>query len=442
MNKIRKLIFPFKTSSLLLLMSFAVMLAFLNSCGSKRNPTGGKLDIDKPQILATLPEEYSEINEQKLEITFSKAIDRSTFLKGIYIYPPVLNKKVYFESNVITLKFLEALEKDTNYFITLSTRIKDVRGNALGKNQTLIYKSGKLQDNKISGNVHFEDAKDGTLPIQLTLLSADSLWVLSREITGNAYALESLNPISHILRAFIDKNLNGRYDPNQEPYFEAVTPVQKIYSLDLNMAYADTVKPALKSVKAISNREYELVLNKTIKSFGKLTIKSPDKRESLPVLLSNLQNDRIRVLTAVSDTSKWAFSLTDLIDVKGNITAMSALTINGSATADKIPPSVTSCSPRSGTSVNNLQPILEITFSEVIPVANINANLKESESGESIPYRIIKADGKTFQFQAEQQLSNYRSCMLTIETTTADISGNQLKEPFKLVFLPIFRNGK
>jgi hypothetical protein len=164
-----------------------------------------------------------------------------------------------------------------------------------------------------------------------------------------------------------------------------------------------------------------------------------DKKRHLPIVLSLHERDRITILTAESDTSKWVYSIVNAADAKGNSTQLSNVIINGTNKADKTAPTVTGCQPRSGTSVPSLQPLLEVTFSEIIPLVNMNATIMEADSKTQIPFKILKSNGKTYQFQPEKPLNNYRSCVLTIETETCDLAGNGLKEPFKLVFLPISR---
>lgn len=415
---------------------------FIVGCGSKQSPTGGKQDLDKLQLLASIPVEYDEINEQKIELTFSKAVDRSTLLKGIYIYPTVSNKKINVDGNLVTIKFLEALNKDTNYYVTLTTRIKDVRGNTLDNNQTLIYKHGKLQNNKISGLISYEDPKDKGLPIQVNLLGADSLWVLSRSFTGDSYRLEGLNPMSYIMRAYIDKNLNGRYDASLEPYQEYDIAEKEIANYDITMAYADTVKPAIKLVKAVSNREYEIVLNKTVKSFQKVTVQSLNSKDNLQVFALDREPDKITIVTSQTDTTKWQFTVTELVDNKGNTNKSSIMIASGSSKPDITPPSIINSNPRSGATVNTLQPILEISFSEIVPSAMFKATLTETDSKKAIPFKLVKSNQKTYHIQPERPLENYKSCVLTIQEETSDLSGNNLKQPFKLVFLPILRTSK
>ncbi len=430
----------FRTSVILLIIITALVFMLLSGCGSKQSPTGGKEDIDKLKILASIPAEFAEIDEQKVELTFSKTVDKASFLKGFYIYPPVKNTKIEYDANIITLKFLEALDKDTNYYIALTNRIKDVRGNPLDKNQTLIYRHGKLQSNRISGSITYENPTDAGLPVQVNLLSADSLLVLTTSFTGSSYALEALNPMQYQLKAYIDKNLNGRYDSAFEPYSEAILDSQPVINHNLNMVYADSVKANIRTVIGISNREYQIMMNKAVKTFEKIEIEDTKGGENLRIFAIHHSAEKITLLTAETDSVELKFIMLNVSDGKGNITPESSIRIAATTRPDKTAPTVLSTSPRNGASVNNLQPMLEITFSEIIPSSLFKATLTETDSGQIIPFRIIKSNSPSYQIQPEKPLTNYKSCLFTIEQETSDLSGNKIKEDFKLVFLPIIRN--
>ena len=107
MNKITKYIIK---CILILLITTGLI-----SCGHKKNPTGGKKDTIQPKIVSVIPDEYSNITDSNIEVIFSKPIERNTILTGIYIYPPILKKKYSWDGNILTIKILEELEKNTNY---------------------------------------------------------------------------------------------------------------------------------------------------------------------------------------------------------------------------------------------------------------------------------------------------------------------------------------
>ena len=144
-----------------------VIFSILTSCGHKKNPTGGKKDTIQPEIVSVIPDEYSDITDTNIEIIFSKPIERNTILSGIYIYPPILKKKYSWDGNILTIKILEKLEKNTNYYFNFSEKIKGEHGNFLNKSSTFIFASKKLNENRISGNFLFEENKDKERILQL-----------------------------------------------------------------------------------------------------------------------------------------------------------------------------------------------------------------------------------------------------------------------------------
>lgn len=415
-----------------------ILLSLLLACGSKRNPTGGALDTDKPAVLATLPAQFGQITDGRIEINFSKYLDKSSITQAVYIYPPVLDKKISVEKSSLRIRFNEKLQEDTNYYVTLSTRLKDIRGNALAQNQTLVFAHGKLSNLRIAGMVASENAADKSLPIQLTLLSADSLLVLNQTIQGSAYAIEALNPAAYILRAYIDKNLNGRFDLIQEPAFELAANVRQATNIDISLAYADTTKPVIRSAVAKSRREIELTLSEIVESYGSVSIQHSSTQAELPILISSLDKDKLTLLTAAQDSAKYVVSLGNLKDFKGNRTTLAKIELQASNTDDTVAPAVTFSNPRNGTSVNNLRPVLELQFSEIIPLANLSASLTAADSKQKIALDVLQSDGKIYRFQPKEALQNYRSHILSI--SASDISGNKLKEEYKLQFLPLLRS--
>ena len=163
---------------IIIIISLTIFL-FLISCGHKKSPTGGKKDTINPEIVSVTPDEYSNISDSNIEIIFSKPIERNSILSGIYIHPPILKKKYIWDGNILTIKIMEELENDTNYYFNFSSKIKGEHGNFLSKNSTYIFASGELNSNRISGNFSFEKIEDANKKIQMTILTSDSTEVFS-----------------------------------------------------------------------------------------------------------------------------------------------------------------------------------------------------------------------------------------------------------------------
>ncbi len=417
------------------LVAVVALLGGVSACGSKRNPTGGPQDTLKPQVLGCSPAEFGEITKGVIEISFSKEMDKTSLANSIYIYPPVLNKKVSLDKSTLRIKLGEKLKTDTNYFVTLSTRLKDTRGNPLEMNQTLVFRNGELNNYRISGTINYERPGDIGLPIELSLVSTDSLLVLSKRISGEAYSIDSLNPQAHLLRAYIDKNLNGRYDFGLEPSFEGMSDGKALSTLDMSIAYADSSKPRIRRLVPVSKREIQLLLSEQIKSYQSVRVIGAS-----PVTVQHhiLEQDKISVLCTEMDSTEYTVQLLGVEDFKGNRSEVLEIKFNNNTVPDTIAPTVVTTNPRNGASVNNLLPILEIHFSELVPEANVNAILLSGS--EKIPLKLLSGFGRVHRFQPTKELVNYRTHTLRVLTTTTDYSGNKLKQEFELQFLPLMRD--
>jgi len=411
------------------------LLLFLAACGSKKSPTGGPEDLEKPVILSSVPAQFGQIDQNRIEINFSKPLDKNSVVQAVYIYPPVKNKKVTVDKNSIFIRFNENLLPNTNYFVTVTTLLKDIRGNSLEENQTLIFAHGELQNLRLSGKVSFEEEADQALPLQLRLLSADSLNVLSSVSQGGSYKLESLNPASYLLRAFIDKNRNNRFDPDSEPFHETRLQLDRSQNLDIHLAYSDTTKATIKQVQAVNSREILVHFSKTVTQYNSIKVQRLDTGGELPILISSLEENKLTLLTEEQEPANYRVEIRGIRDRKGNLNAMYKMDFRGSEQKDQQAPKLLSSTPRDGSSVNSLQPELKLQFSEIIPASALSASLRAAETKIEIDYSIEGANSSTYIFKPKQPLQNYRSYILTV--FAADVSGN--KDEFKLSFMPLLR---
>ncbi len=424
-----------------LIKSFLILLitAGLISCGHKKNPTGGKKDTIQPEIVSVIPEEYSDISDSNIEVIFSKPIERNTILSGIYIYPPILKKKYSWDGNILTIKILEELEKNTNYYFNFSKKIKGEHGNFLNTSSSFIFVSGKLNANRISGNFIYEEIEDKSKPIQMTILTADSIEIFSQVAFGDAYIVEDLNNIEHIIRTYIDKNTNEKYDYDSEPYFQNSIDPANSSTMNIHLAYADTIKPNLKSINIICNNSIDVIFSEPISSFSEIAISTADSLETeVKIVAHYLDNDELSLLTTLLDTLKYKIQISDILDFKDNITSESSLIFDGTMLQDTIPPEVISSYPRTGSSVDSFLPKISVLFSEIILVEDIETKLIEVETGNIEDIVILNKDSKHYILSSKHRLNNYSSYKFTLHAK--DSSGNIMTKPLETIFLPIVRN--
>lgn len=423
---------------MLKLIFIILILIGLISCGHKQNPTGGKKDTIHPEIVSVTPDEYSDITDSNIEIIFSKPIERSTILSGIYIYPPILKKKYSWDGNILTIKILEELDKNTNYYFNFSEKIKGEHDNFLDKSSSFVFASDKLNSNRISGNFLFEETEDKNKPIQITILTADSTEIFSLKALGDTYSIEDLNDAEHIVRAYIDKNTNDKYDNESEPYFQKLIDPAGSATMDIYLAYADTVKPSLKSTNVICNNSIDVKFSEPISSFSEVSIRTADSLESVVYITAYyLDKDVLTLLTSSLDTLIYKIKFSSILDLKNNITSETSLLFDGTTIQDTIPPEVISSNPRTGSSVNSYQPRISVLFSEIIMEEDIEIELVEVETGKIMEINILSRNSKHYIFSPQYRLNNYSSYKFTMQVK--DNSGNIMTMPLETIFLPIVR---
>ena len=417
----------------------AILIFALWACGSKKGPTGGEEDLQKPTVLSSSPLEMGDISSGIIEIDFDKLMDKSSLPNAIYFYPPISKRSISLTRQTLRIEIKEDLLPDTNYYITLSERLTDTRSNALDKAHTLVFSHGKAQQGKLSGLINYELKDDALSPIKLSLFSADSLLVMMDELSGTAYEIPNLNLAPYLLRAYIDKNLNGRYDESVEPFFEGTGDVSGTTTMDLNLAYTDTTWAQIRYVKQHSQHELEISFSEPIRDYANLNIQNNNTNESLSILHKHLSGNTLLLLTAATDSTEYTIKMSNLEDLKGTISPASSMLFMASSKADSTPPRLISSTPRNGATINSLRPELILEFSEIISTPHLKAKIMESDSKQEVPLKINSVKGRTVSISPTQDLNNYRSHTLLIETSTSDYSGNGMENPVEILFLPLSR---
>ena len=427
-----------KVFRLILLIAVGIILSH---CGSEKAPSGGPKDTVKPKIVSVDPGEYESIADGNVEITFSKPIDRATVLTGIHIYPPILKKKYRWpDGNTLGIRIYERLEENTNYYVMLSKNIKGMHGNPLEEDYLYTFASGELQRMRLSGNIEYELPKDTEKPIILSLFDADTVNVYKTRITGSNYVLENLNPGGYIIESFIDLIDNDKYDYGTEPWFRQEIELNESMTLDWQMAYEDSLAPSLKSVKPLSATQLVVELTEPVQEIGSVRIRTQDSLAvELPVIEYRFFEDTLHVLTEAQDTLKYMLEARGLRDLKDNFCEIDSIFFEGKARPDTTAPRVTHTVPRNGTSITTRMPEIHVWFSEIILTKDLEVSMRSAETGEAIDVEVVEGNSSRFVLKPVQRLTNYNTYVLTIGASTADPSGNELRQPVDVSMIPVVR---
>lgn len=423
-----------------LLTFLLIILSF--GCGNQKSATGGPKDEVKPRILSISPNEFQSLSDRRIEVLFSKPMDRNTILAGFSSYPPIYKKKFkWLDGNTVLILINEDLEKDTNYFIGFSTSIKGHHNNELEHEYFYTFRNGELQNNKISGRLFYEKEEDKSFPARLILMTADSTDVSRKSVTNNNYSFDNLNAMDYYLLGYIDKNENGKLNRKTEPFAESHIPSQKIASIDLNFTYQDTVKPKIKTIKSISNNQIEILFSEEISKYDSLQIISADSLKfEVPIIAQVISEKKLFLLTEELADTTYLFRVTSLEDLKKNVSDVLKKDFKGSTKIDTIGPKILSSEPRTGSSVNSKQPEILITFDEIIIDGNVHASFIDVDNGYEIKPTISGYGSFEIQIKPQLMLKNYTTYKLIITTDTCDINNNSITEDFEVKIITIIKD--
>ncbi len=189
-----------------------------------------------------------------------------------------------------------------------------------------------MNENRISGNIHFELDEDKNQPVKVELMTADSINIVTREFFAPTYEFENLNNIEHQITAFVDKNKNDKYDPEKEPFFQAFIPYHQFSNLDIELIYVDTLNPEIRSARVVSNNQVELSFSEIVKGFSDINIISDDSLQTeLHIIADFLDNETLYLVTENLDSLAYEVSISNLEDRKKNILPETSILFNGIA---------------------------------------------------------------------------------------------------------------
>ncbi|MBI9032273.1 Ig-like domain-containing protein [bacterium] len=404
-------------------------------CGKAKSPTGGPEDKEPLKIESIFPEAYKSISEKEIEIYFNKEIDQRSSQSAFRFYPPIVDFETKIDDNKINLLINEDLIENRNYYLTISRVLKDTRNNLLENNVTYTYSNGKLQNSRLFGDIIYQKDEDQVLDIRLILLDQDSITVFVKNFSGHFYDIDALEHRPYIIRSYIDKNNNGRYDIEKEPYFEKFIDSLRTEKADIFLTYVDTSRVVTQRASAISDNLVLVTFSEDLARWDSLSIMIEADSSNCSFYNTVLEKDKISIITAKHDTLDYRISFFNLLDLNNNITPVSRISFKGSTRQDTLNLSILDSSPKNGSTVKDNRPEILVRFDKIVLEKDIIASLKENETNRFVALEVIESDSYNALFKPQNSLRNFNSYTFTLSEQTRDFNGNKLIDDLEINFM-------
>jgi hypothetical protein len=256
-----------KNSILGLLTKGTAFYAFISliavlivSCANPQAPEGGPRDATPPVILEFSPQQNTlNFSGESIVINFDDYMNRSSVIKNLYITPEIKTEYDW-SGKEFEIEFIEPLESNTTYAITLDGGYTDRFGNNPETPFTLIFSTGNdLDSASISGKVQgksetlfamlWRPDSTGSFP-DVTQTKADYRLKVSNKGT---FSFKGLKEGKYRIAAVDDKFQDGIVDFNSDGFSAykkdiEVLEGQKVSGIEMFAGPAvDTSAPGLVS---------------------------------------------------------------------------------------------------------------------------------------------------------------------------------------------------
>lgn len=264
----------------------AIALLVLVACASRVPPTGGDVDKNPPEVIASNPpQNTTNFNGDKIVLEFNEYVELKDGGTGIIISPPMgTPPEVTLKGKSVTLKFKQKPDENTTYNVTFGKSVTDLtEGNQLVE-YPFVFSTGEVLDSfQITG--YLVDAytnqavKDGL--VLLYTSTEDSLpyttlpRYFARSNAAGIYTVRNIKPGTYRILALQDGNSDYKF----------TLPDEKIaFGNDLTeLSQSNTPIPEFRMFTA--RPKTQKLLKKKFDPPGKVTLKyaiPPDNWEVKP----------------------------------------------------------------------------------------------------------------------------------------------------------------
>ncbi len=420
-----------------------ILCLCLSACGSRGDISGGPLDELKPSVVGTEPSEFRSIKSKMLKVVFNKPIDEASAKEHIRFYPK-LSYSAYATDKTLSIAIKSDLLLGKNYYLIIESGLKCYHDIPMERSQSFIFCNDYLASNEISGELVYEKKEDESDTVLIKVYDEDSVFIFQQEALSPGYELKYLSQGSYQVKAYIDKNKNGKVDRKSEPFWEKDFLVSKKFTVEpMVMGYTDTIAPRLKEVKLASNRRMTVEFDDDLTQLGEFTItaladtlvsvseagdtlRTARAQQELEVLASRLLGGRLSLLTQEMQEREYRFTCKGLGDWKQNKTKADTLFFQGKADQLDTPVQLTGSDPAKNSGVTSLLPVFKLSFDRLLLPTQVSVALVAKDGGERTALSLQSSDGFVFAYVPQKELENFTSYLLVV--SASDVEGNAMSE--------------
>jgi hypothetical protein len=246
----------------------ALMAVMVVSCAKVGAPPGGPEDKTGPTVVDHEPKSDAvEVARHMVaRLLFSEPVNRRSVEAALFLSPdPLQRLRYHWRGNTLELIYLDPLETDHTYVISVGSQARDLHGNPMGSSYTIAFSTGTLIDRgRIEGWVDEEDNPQAVSLWAFRLLGEDSLVDPARRAAD--YRLQAgkdgsfhFNYIKigrYRVFAVVDRNHDGFWNPPAErigiPPWDVTVSDSTVPWLSFRLAEQDTESVKLRSVREMN----------------------------------------------------------------------------------------------------------------------------------------------------------------------------------------------
>lgn len=290
------------------IISVSLATVLILACAEVAPPPGGEVDKVSPYLTESNPTngETDVPIGNRIVLKFSERITEPTSDRAIFISPRQEKEpQIKWKSDHVLIELADSFKRDQTYIVSITSDVKDLRGNRLDSASTIAFSTGATIDSGHVGGIvmHGSAAKAGMLVALFDIDDAhdssdyDSLQPLYLTQTNKSgqFSLDFLPRRTYRLLAFDDRNKDYLFDANREQFAVTDRPIDLdgdlfLDSLYLALTSRDTVAPAILSANFSMDQLLKVRFSKEIDV--SLLKKDPSR-----VVLSSLEQPET-ILTA------------------------------------------------------------------------------------------------------------------------------------------------